>query len=74
MANVGFGHKGCSQEAGSGQTGQPLGVGDIRFVPRHRFDVACVDDPCNDANGLQGRKWAFPVNNGALHDDNFRAN
>ena len=36
--------------------------------------MAGVDDPGNDAHRLQRRVRALPVNAGALHDHNIRAN
>ncbi len=73
-AQVRFGNEGGAQETCTRQRCQPLRISHIGLATRHRLDVASVDHPRHYAHRLQRRIRALPVNAGALHNHDIRAN
>ena len=73
-AQVRLGNEGGPKQPGTRQRCQPLRIDHIGLATRHRLDVARVNHPRHNAHSFQCRIRALPVNAGALHDHDIRAN
>src|SRR3990167_9063909 len=73
-AQVRFGNEGGAQETCTRQRCQPLRISHIGLATRHRLDVTGVDHPGDNTHALQRRIRSLPINSGALHNHDIRAN
>lgn len=62
-----------NRPARAGQDRRPLGIGDIGFAPRHRFDMTGIELPGQHAGTRQRGKRTLPVHAGARHDHAVRS-
>jgi hypothetical protein len=72
FAQLGRRHERPSEQTGSRQGGQPLGISDIRLASRHLLDVTGIDHRRPDTDRLQRRIRTLPVDARAFHDDFVR--